>query len=149
MASGITDAGKKILLDNSLKGSTAAADYHLILITNTSGVDRDLTTLAGVTEIAAGNGYTAGGKTIAYADITTVDEGGTPGASATISDQTWTADGGAIPSSGDGARYAVLADGTTSSDNIIAWFDLSSVQTLVDGQFLKLSGCELDLNAPA
>ena len=51
MASGVTDAGKTILLNNSFKGSTVAADYHLILISDTSGVDRDLTTLAGVTEL--------------------------------------------------------------------------------------------------
>ena len=51
MASGVTDAGKTILLNNSFKGSTVAADYHLILISDVSGVDRDLTTLAGVTEL--------------------------------------------------------------------------------------------------
>lgn len=148
MASGITDAGKKILLDNSFKGTSAAADYHLILISDTSGVDRDLTTLSGVTEIPNGNGYTTGGKTIAYSDITTTDVGGTPGAKAVISDQQWDATG-ALPASGNGARYAVLADGTASSDTIIAWFDLTEARTLTNGQFLKLSGCELDLNAPS
>jgi hypothetical protein len=148
MASGVTDAGKTILLNNSFKGSTVAADYHLILISDVSGVDRDLTTLAGVTELPTGAGYTAGGKSIAYSAITVTDVGGTPGAKAVIDDQQWDATG-TFPASGTGARYAVLADGTTSSDNIIAWFDLTEARTLTSGQFLKLSGCEVDLNAPA
>ena len=69
--------------------------------------------------------------------MTEVD--GSVGAKMVVDDQQWDATG-AFPSSGDGARWAVLTDGTASGSNVLAYFDLTSDRTMVDGQFLKLTG---------
>ena len=66
-------------------------------------------------------------------------------------DIVWTASGGSIPASGDGARYAVLLDdnATVGSREVLAWWDLTSDRSVSDGQTLTLQDCELRLNAPA
>lgn len=85
---------------------------------------------ADIPEIAAGNGYTAGGKAISN-DYTI--SGGT--ASLTGVDQTWTATGGSIGP----FRYVILYNDTPATptdevtDPLIAWWDAGSAITLADG----------------
>jgi hypothetical protein len=76
-----------------------------------------------LTEISAGNGYTAGGTatTISSADVT-----GTTTVSGT--QVVFTASGGSIGP----FRYAVLYNDTAASKNLVAWWDYGSSITLAD-----------------
>lgn len=80
--------------------------------------------LADITEISAGNGYTAGGATTT---ITTSRSGGTAKAAAT--DVTWTASGGSIGP----FRYAVIYNDTSASDSLIAYWDYGTSLTVTSG----------------
>jgi hypothetical protein len=62
-----------------------------------------------------------------------------------VKDLVWTASGGPIPASGDGARYAIFTDdnGTIGSREVYAYWDLTSDRTVSDGQTLTLQDCEL------
>jgi hypothetical protein len=64
-----------------------------------------------------------------------------------IKDVAWTASGGNIPASGDGARYAVLTDdnGTVASREVFQWWDLSSDRTVSDSQVLTLQDLQIDI----
>jgi hypothetical protein len=63
----------------------------------------------------------------------------------------WTASTGPLPASGGGARYAVLTDdnGTVSSREVLAYFDLVSDRVVSDGQTITLQDSELLLSEPA
>jgi hypothetical protein len=65
-----------------------------------------------------------------------------------VKDIAWTASGGSIPASGNGARYAVLTDdnGTVGSREVYAYWDLTADRTVSVGQTLTLQNLELRLN---
>ncbi|MBN1286437.1 MAG: hypothetical protein JXB47_13645 [Anaerolineae bacterium] len=65
-----------------------------------------------------------------------------------VKDVTWTASGGPIPASGDGARWAALTDdnATVADRKVLAWFDLSSDRAVSSGQPLTLQDCEIRLS---
>lgn len=98
-------------------------------------------------EIITGNGYSAGGRTLnrdgTYWTITEDDANNR--AILTLVDITWTASGGNLPLSGNGARYAVLMD-LTDDKNIIAVFDLDADRTVSSTQDLRLTGYKLYIN---
>jgi len=62
-----------------------------------------------------------------------------------IEDVVWTATGGPIPASGNGARYAILTDdnGTQSAREVYAFWDLTSDRSVSDTQSLTLADLEL------
>ena len=148
MASGTTDKGKYLMLKYSFDGETVPTTYQLILCTDATSPTKATDSLSSLTELAAGNGYTAGGKAITASEMTVTEVDGSVGAKVVLDDQQWDATG-AFPSSGDGARWAVFTDGTAGSSNVLAYFDLTSDRTLVNGQFLILTGVEIDLNEPS
>lgn len=92
-----------------------------IMLTNTAPVSTN-TVKANLTEISAGNGYTAGGTATT---ITTSRSTGTFKAVGT--DVTFTATGAIGP-----FRYAVLYNDTPTSpaDPLIAWWDYGSAVTM-------------------
>lgn len=95
-----------------------------VMLTNTAPVATN-TVLANLTEITAGNGYTAGGT------ATTPTWSETSGtATLATTDVVFTASGGTIGP----FRYAVLYNDTPTSpaDPLIGWWDYGSSITLAD-----------------
>jgi hypothetical protein len=103
------------------------ADTLKILLTNTAPVAGD-SVKADLTEISAGNGYSAGGPgaTISASSQTS----GTY--KLVLDDLTITASGGSVGP----FRYFVLYNDTPSSpaDPLIGWWDYGSAITLADGE---------------
>ncbi len=150
MASGWTNRGKYTLLDMALRNATEPTVFYVALCTSATTPTADTNTFADLTEIAAGNGYTAGGISVARNstdfDVLTEDDAGDTGY-VQIKDVVWTASGGSMPGSGSGARWAILTDdnATQSARIVLAWFDLSSDRTISSGQTLTLQNLQLTL----
>ena len=123
-------------------------------MTSASAPGPDTNTLSDLTEIAAGNGYTTGGYQLTPGstdfDVHTEDDAEDRGL-VQVKDVVWTASGGPIPASGNGARYAVLLDdnATIANREVLAYWDLTSDRSVSDGQTLTLQNCELRLDEPA
>jgi hypothetical protein len=93
-------------------------------LTNTAPVATN-TVFANLTEIAAGNGYSAGGA--ALDTVTLAEASGT--AKVTIADEVITASGGSIGP----FRYVVIYNDTPTSpaDPLVCWYDYGSSITLL------------------
>jgi hypothetical protein len=90
------------------------------------------TIAANLTDISAGNGYSAGGMTL---DTVTLSET-TGTAKVTIADEVLTASGGSI---GPFRYVAVYNDTATSpADALVMWYDYGSSITLADGESLTI-----------
>jgi len=102
------------------------ADTLKVMLTDTAPVATN-TVKANLTEISAGNGYTAGGAT---ASITSSAQ--TSGTYKLVlgDPATWTASGGTIGP----LRYAVLYNDTAANDELIGWWDYGSSITLAEGE---------------
>jgi hypothetical protein len=102
------------------------ADTLKVLLTNTAPVATN-SVKADLTEISAGNGYTAGGNTAAV--TSSAQTSGTY--KLVLGDPaTWTASGGSIGP----FRYAVLYNDTAANDELIGWWDYGSSITLATGE---------------
>ena len=78
-----------------------------------------------ITEITAGNGYTAGGT-----QATQVSSAQTTGTyKLVLNDVTFTAAGGSLAA----FRYAVLYNDTATNDELIGWWDYGSAVTITNG----------------
>lgn len=113
--------------DVAEKVHNLGADTLKILLTNTAPVATN-SVKADLTEIGAGNGYTAGGT--AASITSSVQTSGTY--KLVLGDVVFTASGGTIGP----FRYAVLYNDTPTSplDPLIAWWDYGSAITLADGE---------------
>lgn len=102
------------------------SDTLKIMLTNTAPLATD-SVKADITEISAGNGYSAGGAVVAQSS--SAQTGGTY--KLVISDPTFTASGGSIGP----FRYAVLYNDTPTSpaDPLIAFWDYGVSITLTNG----------------
>jgi len=90
-------------------------------------------------ELAAGNGYTAGGLTLSGGAVTEDDANNK--AKYTASDAQWIASGGSIgPTPG-----AILIDDTSSDDTIVCYFDFNGNKTATDGNPLQVTNIEVKL----
>lgn len=147
---GMTNRGKYLILDWVFRGATLPTNMYVALVTSATAPDPDINTLSQLTEIAAGNGYTAGGYQLSLNstdfDVLTEDDENDRG-DIQVKDITWSASGGNIPASGNGARYAVLTDdnATIGDREILGYWDLVSDRTVSDGQDLTLEDLELRL----
>lgn len=102
------------------------ADTLKVMLTNTAPVATNAVK-ADLTEISAGNGYTAGGNT---ASVTSSSQSSGLYRLVLGDPATWTASGGSIGP----FRYAVLYNDTAASDELIGWWDYGSSITLAAGE---------------
>lgn len=105
------------------------ADVLKFMLSNVAPVATN-TVKGDITEISAGNGYTAGGHAIGgntYAHAAGVAK--LDGGNVVI-----TAAGGSIGP----ARYAPLYNDTALNDELIGWYDYGSSFTLLDGESLTI-----------
>jgi len=147
---GVTNKGKVRILDIAFRNQNIPTNLYVALITSAVAPTADTNTFSELTEITAGNNYTAGGYSLSRntTDFDSLVEDDTNDmGELQIKNVEWTASGGNIPASGNGARYAILTDdnGTQSAREILAYWDLSSDRTVSDGQTLRLVDLELDL----
>jgi len=102
------------------------SDTLKVMLTNTAPVATN-SVKADITEISAGNGYTANGNT---ASVTSSAQ--TSGTYKLVlgDPATWTASGGSIGP----FRYAVLYNDTATNKELIGWWDYGSALTLAAGE---------------
>jgi hypothetical protein len=109
------------------------SDTLKIMLTNSAPVASN-TVKANLTEISAGNGYTAGGTAAAQ-----VSSSQTAGLYSLVLDPVvFTATGAIGP-----FRYAVLYNDTASNDELIGWYDYGSSISLADGQTFTVTWADV------
>ena len=108
------------------KTHNLGSDVLKVMLTNSAPIASN-TVKANLTEISAGNGYTAGGNT-----ATVSSSAQTSGTYKLVlaDPATWTATGGSIGP----LRYAVLYNDTATSKELIGWWDYGSSVTLATGE---------------
>ena len=105
------------------------SDTLKVMLTNTAPSATNAVK-ADITEISAGNGYTAGGTA-----VTVTASSQTGGTYKLVgNDVVFTASGGSIGP----LRYAVLYNSTPAAGNLIGWWDYGSALTLADGSTLTV-----------
>ena len=107
------------------KAHNLGSDTLKVMLTNSAPVNTN-TVKANLTEIAAGNGYTAGGT--AAVQSSSAQSAGVY--KLVCADVVFTASGGSIGP----FRYAVLYNDTATNDELIGWWDYGSNVTLSTGE---------------
>ena len=144
----VMNRGAFRILQAFFRNTSVPTVLYAALVTSAATPGVDTNTFSELTEVAAGNGYTAGGISLSRNstdfDVLTEDDTNDR-AFIQIRDLVWTASGGTLPGSGSGARHAILTDdnGTQSSRDIISSWDLSSDRSVSSGQTLTLQNCEI------
>ena len=148
---GMTNRGKKLMFDYFFRRQgTLPTNFYAALVTSAVAPNPDTNLLSDLTQIAAGNGYTSGGYSLTPGttdfDVMTEDDTNDK-AVMQVKDIIWTATGGSIPASGNGARYVVLTDdnATVANRQVYAYWGLTSDRSVAVGVQLKLLDSELDL----
>lgn len=118
---------QKAIEDICRKRHDFGADVLKIALSNTAPNAATHNTLADAAEIAAGNGYTAGGATVVVDSAT--QTGGTFTLASTT-DLTFTASGGTIGP----FRYAIFYNSTPAGGLLVSYWDRGSSLTLNDGE---------------
>lgn len=146
---GMTNRGKKKLMDYYFRRQgTLPTNFYIALLTSATAPGPDTNVLGDLTQIAAGNGYSNGGIQITpnTTDFDAVTEDDAADKSILqIKDIVWTASGGSMPGSGNGARYAALIDdnGTIANREVLFYWDLVSDRVVSVGQTLTLQNLEM------
>ena len=113
----------------SEKAHNLGSDTLKVMLTN-SAPSASNTVKADITEISAGNGYTAGGAT-----ITVTSSSQTSGTyKLVLADVTITASGGSIGP----FRYVVIYNDSAASDELIAYYDYGSSVSINTGENLTI-----------
>jgi len=105
------------------KAHNCGSDTLHWMLTNTAPVATN-SVKADLTEIAAGNGYTAGGAAVGVSS--SAQSGGTY--TLTLNSCTFTAAGGSFAA----FRYIVLYNNTATNDELIGYLDYGTSYTLAD-----------------
>ena len=112
--------------DVAEKVHNLGSDTLKIALTNTAPNVSTHAGLSDITEISAGNGYTAGGT-----QATISSSAQTSGTyKLVLADVVFTASGGAIAT----FRYAVLYNDTSTGDRLIAYWDYGSSISVLNGE---------------
>lgn len=148
---GWTNKGKAAIMDSYFRATGTPTNFYVALVTSAVAPGPDTDTLSDLTQIATGNGYTDGGYQLSRNDTdfdTLTEDDSNDRGEIQVKDVVWTASGGSIPDSGDGARYAVLTDdnATVANREVLAYWDLSSDRSVSDGQTLTLQDLTLRIN---
>lgn len=106
------------------------SDTLKILLTNTAPVASN-TIKGNLTEIAAANGYTAGGAVASF--VSGNDTSGTY--RLILSPVSWTASGGSIGP----FEFAVLYNSSAADGNLIGWWDYGTPITLTNGNTFTIA----------
>jgi hypothetical protein len=117
--------------DVANKVHNLGSDSLKIMLTNTAPTATNAVK-TDITEISAGNGYTAGGNTAA---LTSSSQASGLYTLILANPATWTAAGGSIGP----FRYAVLYNSTAGSGNLIGYWDYGSAVTLASGETFTAS----------
>jgi len=145
---GSTNRGSYIWAGVCFRGETLTSKYYIALVTDTPVPETNV--FSDLTEIATGNGYSAGGYELTPGstdfDLWSELDGSDDVGRIQIKDVVFTASGGSIPASGDGALYAVLLDhhATPASRNVLGFWSLGSARTISDTQTLTLNDLQID-----
>ena len=110
--------------DVASKVHNLGSDTLKVLLTNTAPVATNAVK-ADLTEIAAGNGYSAGGTQAML--VSSSQSSGTYALK--LNNVTFTASGGSIAT----FRYAVLYNSTPGAGNLIGWYDYGTALTTTSG----------------
>lgn len=125
--------------------------FNAALVTSAVAPGPDINTFGELTEIAAGNGYAAGGLALTGNatdfDVLTEDDVNDR-AFVQTRDLTWTAAGGPLPAAGGGAAKLILTDNnvTIGSREALLYWDLGGDRQVTDGQPLTIQNPEFRLN---
>lgn len=145
---GLTNRGKKLLLEYAFGRSPRPSYFYVALCSNAVTPGPQTNTLGDLSQIVSGNGYPDGGYQLAPGsldfDVSGENDAGGYGF-IQLKDLVWTASGGPLPASGNGARWAVLTDdqAPVAERQVIAYWDLLEDRTLSPGQSLTLKDCEV------
>lgn len=115
--------------DVANKVHNLGGDTLKVMLTNTAPVATNAIK-TDITEIAAGNGYTAGGS--AGTLVSSVQAGGLY--TLKLNNVTFTAAGGSITT----FRYIVLYNSTAASGNLIGWYDYGVALTVTLGNSFQV-----------
>lgn len=107
------------------------ADVLKFMLTDTAPVATN-SIKANLTEIAGGNGYTAGGST---QTISASSQTGGTYTAVMSGNVVITATGGTVGP----FRYAALYNDTATNDELVGWYDYGSSITLADGESLTIA----------
>lgn len=123
----------QFVADLANKVHNLGADTLKVMLSNTAPSASNAVK-ADITEIGAGNGYTAGGNAAA---LTSSSQTGGVFKLVLANPATWTASGGTIGP----FRYAVLYNDTPSSPAkpLIGWYDYGSSITLASGEQFQVA----------
>lgn len=148
---GWTNRGKFGALGRLFRGVALPTNYFFALVTSAVAPGADINTKSELTEIANGNGYSTGGisltKNTTDFDVLTEDDTNDR-ALVQIKDMVWTASGGPIPASGNGARHAILTDDnvTQGSREVLHYWSLGSDRVVSDTQTLTIQNAEIRID---
>lgn len=142
MSIGFTNRGKLRLLQMGLQDRVSTG-YFIALVTDTVAPNVDTNIFSELEEINSGNGYSSGGEPIARSVVGFPEDNEDDAidkSSVTMRDVFFTADGGDLPSSGDGISFIVLTDdnATVSNREVLAFAEFNSEKNLEDGEILSI-----------
>jgi hypothetical protein len=115
--------------DVANKVHNLGADTLKVMLTNTAPTATNAVK-TDITEIAAGNGYSAGGGAAAL--VSSAQSGGTY--TLKLTNVTFAASGGSIGP----FRYCVLYNATPASGNVIGWYDYGTSLTITSGNSFQV-----------
>jgi hypothetical protein len=119
----------QFVADIANKVHNLGSDTLKIMLTDTAPSASN-TVKANITEIAAGNGYTAGGTA-----VTITSSSQTSGLYKLMGNNvTFTASGGSIAQ----FRYAVIYNSTAASGNLIGWWDYGAEVNVTSGNSFQV-----------